>query len=79
MFENNKVYKIEVIENVFLNKVEKGDSYSIYVSGNKARFLRPRGYKVLFCHTLKNANDWLYNHCQIKQIETIEQWKQRIV
>lgn len=77
MFENDKVYKIEVIENVMLNKVERGDSYSIYVRGNKAVFMRPRGCKSLFQHTLKNINDWLYEHCKIEKVETIEQWKLR--
>ena len=77
MFENGKVYKIEVIENVMLNKVEKGNLFSIYISGGKARFLKPRGFKVLFQHTLENVNYWLYDHCKIIQTETVEQWKQK--
>lgn len=78
MFENDKVYKIEVIENVMMEKIEKGDSYSIYVRGNKVIFMKPRGCKALFRHTLENANYWLYDHCKIIQVETIEQWKLRI-
>jgi hypothetical protein len=78
MFESGNVYKIEVTGNVFLQKVEKGNSYTIYISGNSARFLRPRGVKVLFQHTLQNVNNWLYDHCDIEKIETIEEWKQRV-
>ena len=77
MFENGKVFKIEVSENVMLEKVEKGDCYSIYISGDKAIFLRPNGCKPLFRHTLKNINYWLYENCIIKRIKTIKQWKQR--
>ena len=77
MFENNNVYKIEVIENVFLQKVEKGDKYSLYITGNKVIFLKPRGTKALFQHTLTNVNNWLHDQCSIENIETVKEWKQR--
>ena len=77
MFENGKVYKIEVAENAMLQKVEKGDKFSIYVNGNKGIFLKYNGCKELFRHTLKNINYWLYESCKINNVESIEQWKER--
>lgn len=75
MFENGKVYKIEVTGHTFLNKVERGYIYKIYVDGDDVRFLKPRGRKVLFRHKLKNANYSLYDNCTIEDIETIEDWR----
>ena len=76
MFENGKVYKIEIVGHTFLNRVERGSMYKIYVDGDQVRFLKPRGKKVLFRHKLKDANYSLYNNCVIKQVETIEQWRE---
>lgn len=77
MFENGKVYKIKVTGHTWLGKVNQ-ESYTLYVDDNYAIFLKPRGRKRLFSHTLDNINNWLYNHCNIEKVETVEEWNKRM-